>query len=561
MNSKQKFTIRVVGLTLINIIIIYVFYIQPGFSQNLWTWFYNIFSLLILITEILIYAYTLSQSYAIRKINDTNQLPDANIRWKNIWEDYKRTFLKDCNKTNVPSEIYFNTDNIMTSSHERIPILPILKALPATFTGLGILGTFMGFSAGLQGFNTRTYETMQHSIMLLLSGINTAFNTSIAGLLLSIIFNFLFLQPLLKRLDHDCKLLADRIDNQFYIDELDHIKDFFIFNDNGVKWAPKDVSRSIVEELKKQTRSLANFTTDLSDAMQNLAESLVTTYRQEFNTIISAEIKPVLDKLVESANRLEIEKKESASDAISSIIQNLKITLSDFMESFKDEVTAQTKNEMGELAIQLKNAGESISELPFMISNLKTSFESMTENSINAINNVTLSGANLQNEIIENLRLLSAELNGYIVQFKNSISEIMQQNQHIEEITSKLTEISQTSGNAVKNLTESFYNFKLQNQELLENIKIETDNLRTSAQTLKSTAEGFNGLDETLANTFENIKRGITEYTNVTQEGLSKYLAVYSDSIKNYADRLSSAVEQIPEFLEDLSETIAKIKR
>ena len=56
-------------------------------------------------------------------------------------------------------------------------------------TGLGILGTFLGLLMGLRGINFMTVEAALGSVETILAGINTAFYTSIAGLILSVFFN------------------------------------------------------------------------------------------------------------------------------------------------------------------------------------------------------------------------------------------------------------------------------------------------------------------------------------------------------------------------------------
>ena len=56
-------------------------------------------------------------------------------------------------------------------------------------TGLGILGTFVGLLLGLRGISFVTVEAALGSVQSILAGINTAFYTSIAGVILSILFN------------------------------------------------------------------------------------------------------------------------------------------------------------------------------------------------------------------------------------------------------------------------------------------------------------------------------------------------------------------------------------
>lgn len=68
----------------------------------------------------------------------------------------------------------------------------LLNIMPGVMTGLGILGTFIGLTLGLQNFNTGTSDEMMNSIPPLMDGIKIAFHTSIYGMVFSLAFNFVY---------------------------------------------------------------------------------------------------------------------------------------------------------------------------------------------------------------------------------------------------------------------------------------------------------------------------------------------------------------------------------
>ncbi len=67
-----------------------------------------------------------------------------------------------------------------------------LSQVPGVMTGLGILGTFVGLSLGLQGFKTGTTAEVTGSIEPLMNGIKVAFHTSIYGMVFSLVFNYVY---------------------------------------------------------------------------------------------------------------------------------------------------------------------------------------------------------------------------------------------------------------------------------------------------------------------------------------------------------------------------------
>ena len=172
---------------------------------------YYVFSGIVILAGIWLYGYAMRDSYRIRSLNDADQNPDADSRFTDLWRQYRESFVVGTDHTTTAADSWFNPDDMLAASQERIPVLAILKGMPGTFVGLGILGTFIGFSSGLSGFTEFDSTSLMTSIETLLKGINTAFNTSIVGVILSIVFNFVFLQPLLKRLDLECRRLSERL--------------------------------------------------------------------------------------------------------------------------------------------------------------------------------------------------------------------------------------------------------------------------------------------------------------------------------------------------------------
>lgn len=71
-----------------------------------------------------------------------------------------------------------------------------LNQVAGMLTGLGILGTFIGLSLGLQNFNTGTTAQMTESIEPLMNGIKVAFHTSIYGMVFSLVFNTIYKKKL-----------------------------------------------------------------------------------------------------------------------------------------------------------------------------------------------------------------------------------------------------------------------------------------------------------------------------------------------------------------------------
>ena len=68
----------------------------------------------------------------------------------------------------------------------------VIQQIPGTLTGMGILGTFIGLIIGIQGIGFVNVNAALTSVQTLLSGIQVAFYTSIAGVILSLTFNVIY---------------------------------------------------------------------------------------------------------------------------------------------------------------------------------------------------------------------------------------------------------------------------------------------------------------------------------------------------------------------------------
>ncbi|MBX2821928.1 MAG: hypothetical protein KTR29_19695 [Rhodothermaceae bacterium] len=105
------------------------------------------------------------------------------------WKRYVSTFIPTPDgqpKTERLANDYFKTNEILDHHIN----LRLYLALPNILVGIGVLGTFIGLVTGIGGFDTESVDGVRQSIAVLLSGMSTAFYTSIFGMLCSILFNF-----------------------------------------------------------------------------------------------------------------------------------------------------------------------------------------------------------------------------------------------------------------------------------------------------------------------------------------------------------------------------------
>lgn len=107
-----------------------------------------------------------------------------------IFYDYKLT-IEEEKRTKRPN--FTDLDDLLDTRYIELKTWKsVVQLIPNTQTGIGILGTFVGLLAGIGNIGFSSAETVVTSVQSLLNGINVAFYTSIAGVILSIIFNIIY---------------------------------------------------------------------------------------------------------------------------------------------------------------------------------------------------------------------------------------------------------------------------------------------------------------------------------------------------------------------------------
>lgn len=180
-------------------------------------------------------------------------------------------------------EDYINHEYVDASMKKNI-----LNLIPGTMTGLGILGTFVGLSFGLQFFNTGTSAEITDSIAPLMEGIKVAFHTSVYGMIFSLVFSFVYkasMEAVYVQLDEflstfDTYVLGDSYnDNESSMRELVQALPATISESMGEQMAPalysmsktmNEFARTMTERQAEGMRALANeFIEQLNTSMSN----------------------------------------------------------------------------------------------------------------------------------------------------------------------------------------------------------------------------------------------------------------------------------------------------
>ncbi len=275
---------------------------------------------------------------------------------------------------------YINEDLVDTVMHRNE-----LNQIPGMLTGLGILGTFIGLSIGLEHFNTGTTAQMTQSIEPLMNGIKVAFHTSIFGMVFSLTFNAIFKRKL--------------FEGESAVREFSHAFKKYVL--------PDTENNGMNQLISLQEEQLA--------AMDNM---YVRT-AEELSKIID----PHFDRLSKAVSEFETIMVRNETEAIRQIV-----------DTFINEMNSSLGNSFYQLSESVNEQYKSQKETADLMTDLlKTTGSSTatlhtinheTERLVTTLNSYTASIQTIQNELQRTLAGLSSEdksARDLIVQEKNML--------------------------------------------------------------------------------------------------------------------------------------------
>lgn len=477
------------------------------------------------------------------RINNINEkMIDKKSRKINrIWQRFYNEYLSERNETIPDPLYYFNTDELVHKAGHR----KLIEIIPASFVSIGLLGTFLGIVFGVSELNTRAdSEAMRQGVDSLLAGMSLAFESSILGIILSLLYQFGDRMFAFRKLQQHSDLVLEQLD----------------------KTIPIETEVSLLDQVAKAQE------TQMNDFKTFLTNQLLPTLTSGISESISTAITPQLTKSNEILEKVAQNTLDAQSDSLNEMVNH-------FVQSL-NEITG---NQVEELGLALQKAVE---------------WQEKVHEQLNGLVNELINAAREQVEMAEKTTLLSEQINSYTVKLTdfqdnliNTTSELEQLTnvnssllEDVNEIYEKLTEQNNkeaelfeqrlvTLNNTVEEITSLSNSFTVLNEEMNGTMRAlvdTTDQLYTNVeqnQNLTNTLiqqheisnEWSIKTHELLEDITQNI--GVTENLQSTLNNLIQMVSDEKVSIKNlqqqYSEMLTSSVEKLSHLWSDNSELLS----
>ena len=274
-------------------------------------------------------------------------------RLEAVWADFlQNAELREAHGETCDITDYINEDSVIYG----IGNTALADLTPGILTSLGILGTFLGLVQGLSGLQLDAADTsvLLSAMQKLISGMSTAFVTSIAGVSASLLFNLLnnrqmtkcraamnrfcevfSLYAMPKPVSQDTAMLTMQQEQTAYLKKA--------AEDIGEKMATQ-MEAAIMRAMLPVQRSMDNFIISATQAQVDGVDRIVQLFLRRMNTALGGEMDHFRQSLAENgaAQRQSAEQIQAAMKAIDEMskdVINMQQMSQGLLEHFKAYVT------------------------------------------------------------------------------------------------------------------------------------------------------------------------------------------------------------------------------
>ncbi|MES1928844.1 hypothetical protein SADO_06307 [Salinisphaera dokdonensis CL-ES53] len=511
-------------------------------------------------------------SFAEHYDNIGEQLANNRIV-SHAWNEFREILLPDgwsdppkVRNAQSPGEYFYRSSVVGGRVNLRF-----YNSLPNLFTGLGILGTFIGLVAGIylagNGLGSDDPELVQAALRELLGGASLAFMTSIAGLVSSIGFNVAE-----KRRLH----ALDRLTGQFVAaldtrlarvtveglasEQLEQSKQqtltFKQFSSELAFQIADELGKKFTSDLGPTLEKLIGAVEDMRDQRKDDTTELLEKMLGEFQQSLSGSAGKELEALGTTLDRLN----DKLGDQISTMttqqdqmraegsrtLAQLRDTLGESTKEFHAEMTRTLSNlndtlgaAVKDVAQELRSAGQDAgTRLTEMATRLKVTIES-----INETIQSSAAAAEQHRQIAESNRETIAEMSEAAQHFGRLAEPVAESAKAIDASSASMSNAADQVNSAQQNIHQSV--------ERIESIQAQL------AQDWRGYEERFSSVDDSLAKVFTELESGLAQYT-ATVNGFVGGLDSHTSQI---TQNLAGSVQELNETLEELQDTLADKRR
>ena len=454
---------------------------------------------------------------------------------KGIWRKYQRTLISIPGKdglekySTVESESYFSVAAFTEGMKGGL-----WSGLAGTFTGIGILGTFIGLTIGLAGVDTSSTGALSSSISGLLGGMSTAFVTSIFGIVSAIVFGVWHSQNM-KRFGDAVSRFTDALDQVFIRKSVEEIL--------LEELAESRAQRAAMEQLS--TDMAISICDHLPDVLDQLAEKMDSAMKGNLDTMLAG-LSERQDKQTEQLMQI--------SSNTSSLVSGGFDQLGDVLKKGVGQGAEELGNSLKNLSSDIASLAEGIRDI--LDRSTKASSEA-NQKTLDALNeaiskmNETMEGmANKQTEETDkNIQRMTALMEEMKTTMKDIFDEMA------ASAKEQRTEIGKIAKDSADQTKENLSAINSSVKELMAEIADHMQQMQSMVDTH----------EKHMQETLDQMRQAVSSSGNVvnaagkTVEAAGKTAKVFVEAADDVSMKLKTAAEPLQKAAQPLQQAAASL--
>lgn len=454
---------------------------------------------------------------------------------KGIWRKYQRTLISIPGKdglekySTVESESYFSVAAFTEGMKGGL-----WSGLAGTFTGIGILGTFIGLTIGLAGVDTSSTGALSSSISGLLGGMSTAFVTSIFGIVSAIVFGVWHSQNM-KRFGDAVSRFTDALDQVFIRKSVEEIL--------LEELAESRAQRAAMEQLS--TDMAISICDHLPDVLDQLAEKMDSAMKGNLDTMLAG-LSERQDKQTEQLMQI-------SSNTNSLVIGGF--------------------DQLGD--VLKKGVGQGAEELGNSLKNLSSDIASLAEGIRDILNRSTKASSEANQKTLDALNEAISKMNETMEGMANKQTEETDKN--IQRMTALMEEMKTTmkdifdemSASAKEQRTEIGKIAKDSADQTKENLGAINASVKELMAEIADQMQQMQSMVDThekhMQETLDQMRQAVSSSGNVvnaagkTVEAAGKTAKVFVEAADDVSMKLKTAAEPLQKAAEPLKQAAASL--
>lgn len=316
-------------------------------------------------------------------------------------------------------------------------------------------------------------------------------------------------------------------------------------------------------QIETMTSNMATNFANINEVVQNMAnsssavsEGTIRTMREQIDSVtesMQVAVQKVEDVVSEISNR--------SSEASLEIINQMRSQI-EYSTTNMNNLVSSVENTVNNLRTQLQSQTDlSASRMAELAASLENTLVNLNNRTVETNNSIIQrqTESNLQSEnILASFKEAINEMEVMLEGVTNTVTQFTRLQQETNITATNMNELSRNATTATNNLKLAQTEFVSEYRDTVA-ANIQTiDAMNTALSTARTLPNEyvmkFAEIRSSLSSIFEEINRGLNQYTATVRSGTEELLGTYTSSMNEALRQLASSVEELGEVLEDLKD-------